>query len=122
MRRAGPRQAGAGTEGAGRRGKGERNGNGAAGRPYSQRVSSRALLDTRLKDMILPTDIQERLERALLEQRQQEHLRDHGLFPTEASAHRSVAYARGVAGRARSRCRHHDRFPDAAVTASNVLV
>ena len=37
--------------------------------------------DTRLKDMILPDDIQDRLERVLLEQRQQQHLRDHGLHP-----------------------------------------
>ena len=37
--------------------------------------------DTRLKDMILPDDIQGRLERVLLEQRQQEHLRGHGLHP-----------------------------------------
>jgi len=37
--------------------------------------------DTRLTDMILPADIQGRLERVLLEQRQQQHLRDHGLPP-----------------------------------------
>ena len=37
--------------------------------------------DTRLTDMILPKDIQGRLERVLLEQRQQQHLRDHGLRP-----------------------------------------
>jgi SpoVK/Ycf46/Vps4 family AAA+-type ATPase len=37
--------------------------------------------DTRLTDMILPNDIQGRLERVVLEQRQQNHLRDHGLRP-----------------------------------------
>jgi SpoVK/Ycf46/Vps4 family AAA+-type ATPase len=37
--------------------------------------------DTRLTDMILPADIQGRLERVLHEHRQQEHLRDHGLHP-----------------------------------------
>jgi hypothetical protein len=37
--------------------------------------------DTRLTDMILPADIQGRLERVLLEQRQQENLHDHGLRP-----------------------------------------
>lgn len=37
--------------------------------------------DTRLTDMILPADIQSRLERVLLEKRQQEHLLDHGLRP-----------------------------------------
>jgi SpoVK/Ycf46/Vps4 family AAA+-type ATPase len=37
--------------------------------------------DTRLTDMILPADIQGRLERVLHEHRQQEHLRDHGLRP-----------------------------------------
>src|SRR6266480_5268548 len=37
--------------------------------------------DTRLTDMILPSDLQGRLERVLLEQRQQEHLRGHGLHP-----------------------------------------
>jgi SpoVK/Ycf46/Vps4 family AAA+-type ATPase len=36
--------------------------------------------DTRLSDMILPENIQYRLDRVLLEQRQQEHLRDHGLY------------------------------------------
>jgi SpoVK/Ycf46/Vps4 family AAA+-type ATPase len=37
--------------------------------------------DTRLADMILPVEIQGRLERVLLEQRQQSHLRDHDLYP-----------------------------------------
>ncbi|ACB96249.1 AAA family ATPase [Beijerinckia indica] len=37
--------------------------------------------DTRLGDMILPPDLQTRLERVLLEQRQQDHLRDYGLKP-----------------------------------------
>src|SRR3984893_2166262 len=37
--------------------------------------------DTRLADMVLPADIQDRLERVLLEQRQREHLRDHDLHP-----------------------------------------
>jgi SpoVK/Ycf46/Vps4 family AAA+-type ATPase len=37
--------------------------------------------DTRLKDMILPSNLQARLERVLLEQRQQEYLRDNGLQP-----------------------------------------
>ena len=37
--------------------------------------------DTRLTDMILPGDLQGRLERVLLEQRQQQHLRHHGLRP-----------------------------------------
>jgi SpoVK/Ycf46/Vps4 family AAA+-type ATPase len=37
--------------------------------------------DTRLGDMILPSDLQGCLERVLLEQRQQQNLRDHGLQP-----------------------------------------
>lgn len=37
--------------------------------------------DTRLADMILPLDLQARLERVLHEQRQQQYLRDHGLHP-----------------------------------------
>src|ERR1700730_1206603 len=37
--------------------------------------------DTRLADMVLPADIQDRLERVLLEQRQQKNLRDHDLPP-----------------------------------------
>jgi SpoVK/Ycf46/Vps4 family AAA+-type ATPase len=37
--------------------------------------------DTRLSDMILPPDIQGRLERVLLEQHQRQHLNDHGLQP-----------------------------------------
>ncbi|HEX2654360.1 MAG TPA: ATP-binding protein [Xanthobacteraceae bacterium] len=37
--------------------------------------------DTRLGDMILRTDIRGRLERVLLEHRQQTNLRDHGLKP-----------------------------------------
>jgi len=37
--------------------------------------------DTRLIDMVLPLDIQDRLNRVVLEQRQQKHLRDHGLSP-----------------------------------------
>ncbi|RWO93809.1 MAG: ATP-binding protein [Mesorhizobium sp.] len=37
--------------------------------------------DTRLGDMVLPFDLKARLERVLLEQRQQEYLRDHGLQP-----------------------------------------
>jgi SpoVK/Ycf46/Vps4 family AAA+-type ATPase len=37
--------------------------------------------DTRLADMILPPEIKQRLDRVLLEQRQQAHLRDHGLHP-----------------------------------------
>ena len=37
--------------------------------------------DTHLVDMILPVEIQGRLERVLLEQRQQRHLRDHDLYP-----------------------------------------
>jgi SpoVK/Ycf46/Vps4 family AAA+-type ATPase len=37
--------------------------------------------DTRLADMILPVDLEARLERVLHEQRQQQFLRDHGLHP-----------------------------------------
>lgn len=37
--------------------------------------------DLRLTDMILPDDLRVRLERVLSEQRQQAHLRDHGLQP-----------------------------------------
>jgi len=37
--------------------------------------------DTRLTDMVLPVDTQHRLERVLLEQRQQQELRRHGLLP-----------------------------------------
>jgi len=37
--------------------------------------------DTHLGDMILPPDLQTRLERVLIEQRQQDHLRDYGLKP-----------------------------------------
>jgi SpoVK/Ycf46/Vps4 family AAA+-type ATPase len=37
--------------------------------------------DTRLGDMVLPEEIQTQLGRVLLEQRQQEHLRGHGLHP-----------------------------------------
>lgn len=44
-------------------------------------ILSASYPDTRLGDMILPADLQGRLERVLLEQRQQEHLRGHGLQP-----------------------------------------
>lgn len=37
--------------------------------------------DTRLGDMVLPEEIRSRLDRVLLEQRQQDHLRDYGLQP-----------------------------------------
>jgi SpoVK/Ycf46/Vps4 family AAA+-type ATPase len=37
--------------------------------------------DTRLGDIVLPEEIQTQLGRVLLEQRQQEHLRGHGLHP-----------------------------------------
>ena len=44
-------------------------------------ILSASYPDTRLGDMILPADLQGRLERVLFEQRQQEHLRGHGLQP-----------------------------------------
>ena len=48
----------------------------------SQKLSLSARYpDTRLADMILPPDLQARLERVLHEQRQQQYLRDHGLHP-----------------------------------------
>lgn len=37
--------------------------------------------DTHLSDMVLPEEIRSRLDRVLLEQRQQDHLRDYGLQP-----------------------------------------